>query len=198
MEKKNALRSALCAARGTVTKFDQIANFWEELVLEPEQKEREQQRRLRKARAEAAAVAPWKTRATFTRSKSADLFTTIDEETTTTKTTTARSENKEEQSSSQKQQQSCLSSCLLLQPLSTCVAKNANTSAVMDRRCDSVGDRGTQRRGDSELMGGIMGMAASMPAKPKLEPIEIKIDLERILPPVENDAAAVVISAFAV
>lgn len=45
-------------------------------------------------------------------------------------------------------------------------------------------------------MGG-MAMVASMPAKPKPEPIEIKIDLERILPPAE-DAATAVVNAFMV
>ncbi len=64
----------------------------------------------------------------------------------------------------------------------------------MDRRCDSVGDRGTRK--NSGLIGG-MAMVASMPAKPKPEPIEIKIDLERILPPAE-EAAAAVANAFMV
>lgn len=56
----------------------------------------------------------------------------------------------------------------------------------MDRRCDSVGDRGTCR--GAGLMGSLM-MANYMPTKPKPEPIEINIDLERIQPPVENAAA---------
>ncbi len=63
----------------------------------------------------------------------------------------------------------------------------------MDRRCDSVGDRGTRK--SSGLIGG-MTMVASMPAKPKPEPIEIKIDLECILPPAED--AAAVANAFMV
>jgi len=58
----------------------------------------------------------------------------------------------------------------------------------MDRRCDSVGDRGTSGRGGADLMGSLM-LANSMPTKPKPEPIEIYIDLERIQPPVENAAA---------
>ena len=53
MEKKAALKHALCAARGTVTKFDQVASFWQEFVLEPEERERQEQRRIRKAKAEA-------------------------------------------------------------------------------------------------------------------------------------------------
>ena len=196
LEKKNALRSALCAARGTVTKFDQIASFWQDLVLEPEEKEREQQRRIRKAKAEAAARAPWETRAKFTRSKSATMFTGGESttRTTTTTTTTNSNEIQIQQQSSCQQQLSCLSSCLLLlQPSST--LDKSRGCEVMDRRCDSVGDRGTRK--SSGLMGG-NGMAASMPAKPKPEPIEIKIDLERILPPVEDAAAAVVVNAFVV
>ena len=48
VEKKSALKTALIAARGTNTKFGQIASFWEEFVLEPEEKELQQQRRQRK------------------------------------------------------------------------------------------------------------------------------------------------------
>ena len=51
VDKKAALKSALIAARGMDTKFDQIASFWEEFVLEPEERELQQQRRQRKAKA---------------------------------------------------------------------------------------------------------------------------------------------------
>ena len=36
-----------------MTKFDQVASFWQEFVLEPEEKECQEQRRIRKAKAEA-------------------------------------------------------------------------------------------------------------------------------------------------
>ena len=43
MDKKTALKTAICAARGTNTKFDEVASFWEEFVLEPEEREQHQQ-----------------------------------------------------------------------------------------------------------------------------------------------------------
>lgn len=43
VDKKIALKTALCAARGTANKFDEIASFWQEFVLEPEEREQQQQ-----------------------------------------------------------------------------------------------------------------------------------------------------------
>lgn len=58
-----------------------------------------------------------------------------------------------------------------------------------DRRCGSVGDRGTSR-GVSSGVSGIMGMIMPMPKPNKPEPVEICIDFERIQCPVEYGALA--------
>ena len=50
MDKKTALKTAICAARGTNTKFDEVASFWEEFVLEPEEREQQQQQRQHQAK----------------------------------------------------------------------------------------------------------------------------------------------------
>ena len=133
-------------------------------MLETEEKESEQQRRLRKARA-AAAAAPWgKAAGKLNRTKSCI-------ELIGGKTETINSQEEESSSGS--------SSLLLL--LGGGKPADCKDKARLDRRCDSVGDRGT-----SFSRCGLMGKPIYMPAKPKPEPIEIRIDLERILPPVEG------------
>ena len=175
VEKKTALRSALCAARGTVTKFDTIASFWQEFVLETEEKERMENRRTRLAR--AAAGNTWTT-GKLTKSKSCILAIG------------GKSESALEHESS-RMSQSSLSSCLLLlgelHKQADCADK-----ARSDRRCGSVGDR---KASLSEC--GFEGKPLFMPAKPKPEPIEINVDLERILPPVEGDAVCATTAAIA-
>ena len=58
VEKKATLKNALGAARASVSKFDNIASFWDEFVNEPEEMERKQQRKARMAtRARAARAA---------------------------------------------------------------------------------------------------------------------------------------------
>ena len=56
VEKKTALKSALSAARGTVTKFDQIASFWQEFVLEPEEREEQKRRRANKSSSSSSGM----------------------------------------------------------------------------------------------------------------------------------------------
>lgn len=148
-------------------------------MLEPEEKLGEQQQqRLRKAKARAATKATWRSSSAnrITKSNSAILFTA--EETTATEG--ANSSQLGHRSSSQLQ--GSVSSCL----------NKSSVKVSMDRRCDSVGDRGTTR--GTGVMGTLM-MANSMPTKPKPEPIEINIDLERIEPPVENAAASAAAAA---
>ena len=78
MEKKSALKTALIAARGTNTNFGKIAGFWEEFVLEPEEKELQQQRRQRKVQQQAVRRWNGATKsANLTRAKSCDELVVV-------------------------------------------------------------------------------------------------------------------------
>lgn len=57
-----------------------------------------------------------------------------------------------------------------------------NNSDHRDRRCDSVGDRGTTSRGGCSLL--MSRNSIPKPPKPE-EPIEIKVDFKRVQAPVE-------------
>ena len=180
VDKKSTLKTALIAARGTMTKFGQIASFWEEFVLEPEEKELQQQRTKRRQQHEQGRRwnATKKTTTNVPKAKSCD-------ELVVGKAAAKAAFTGSKQSSSQ--DDSSLSSCLLLQSLlhRHISAQTATTSDQRgsDRRdrCASDGDRDCCFVGGKDMM--------PMP-KPKPEPAEINIDLERILPPVEYCAVA--------
>lgn len=183
VEKKNTLSSALTAVRSSVSKFDNVASFWNEFVNEPEEIERQQQRRARKSRARAAAAKAAKAcqaGAELTKSKSCIM----------------EIGGKRWGGEQDKQMSSSCSSSswglLLLQDgLGT---KKTDTATTMtfktedtgsdrsrsDRRCDSCGDR------DSRTSKAAGMPALMMPPIPKREPIEIKINFERVVAPLED------------
>jgi len=178
VQKKSTLRSALCAARASVSKFDSIASFWDEFVNEPEEKERQQQRKARKARARAAAAAVQTESASIKKSKSC-IFK-------------IGCENATKQEGDQTGPSSSVSSwgsLLLLGggklgktgfKATTATSEESQGGAAMDRRCDSCGDR------DSRVSKVVGKPALIMPPKPMAEPIEIKIDLQRVVAPLED------------
>ena len=182
VEKKNALKSALCAARGTETKFDQIASFWEEFVLEPEERERMEQRRNRlsnKKYNKKGGSYCWKNSISVTKAKS------VGEQAEVGFDIMEKQSDRCLQSSSK--DDSNLLSCLL-QTSVLCKTTSGSTATTDQqrsdhRRCDSVEDRGTSRWS---------GKMEDMMPKPKPDPIFIKVDFSRVQPPVayHGDAAA--------
>ena len=75
---------------------------------------------------------------------------------------------------------------LLLQGAKTTTTTTTATSdwgsdrSRSDRRCDSCGDR------DTRVSKVVVGMSSLMPPIPKPEPIEIKINFERVVAPLEE------------
>lgn len=172
VEKKAALKSALCAARGTVTKFDQIASFWQDIVLEPEEREQQERRRVNKATSSGSG------RSGMSKSKS-EVVVGVD------CPITCGGQEQQPMFSSDDSSLLLSRQSLLLNPL---VGENTPVRSDPDRRdrCDSVVDVLKQ---------------APMMLKPMPKPIEINIDLDLIKPPLEEEeyaAAAAAVDAFKV
>ena len=166
-----------------MTKFDQIASFWEDFVMEPEEKEQREQQMKRRAKAKAAAPYCWWT----------GCHSVISLEDVEGKAALAAFLLHQKQSSSQ--DDSSLSS-LRLQPELQIQLSGSTTDASSgrkrsDRRCDSVGDRGMH--GGMGMRRGAFRAMISKPPKPDAKPIEINVDLERIVAPVEDAVAQAII-----
>ena len=165
VEKKSTLKSALCAARGTVTKFDQIANFWQDFVLEPEEREEQKRRRSNAKTSSSQASGLVKSRSESIVGNGCPII--------------CGNEGQVHQQQFSSDDSSILSRhLLLLQPQGSQKNGGLLDASDPDRRdrCDSVMD--------------VLKQSPMMPVTKPRPPVEINIDLEKVRAPVEEDAAA--------
>ena len=172
-EQKNALKSHLCAARATVTKFDQIAAFWQEIVLDDEERNAQQQRQRRlqqqqrrvsialKHTKSAEVVAPRRNSISF-----------------------SASEQTFGDDCSLLAERGLLLDLLPMMSKSTDVATNSHTgsSSRGGKRTKMIRDRCDSHAVDCS---GVQSPEHMMPPMPP-KPIEINIDFSKVMQPVEE------------